>query len=231
MLSSDPSVFGDMLTRTFKIRLTGSNGVGTGFGLGDGGRQYLVTAAHVLTGFSGVLEVERYNTWVPHAGRLVGISGQGDVGVLALDTPLVYPTPVVPDTHAKVSERLFFLGFPFAQGTGDRVNEGNQIPYVKAGIVSALMNDGGVGSGGFYLDALNNPGFSGGPVISGGSPPRILGIVSAGMLNPSPTFDPSGKAAGYTNESSGLVFCYGIELALDLIRKNPIGPLQPARKP
>ena len=66
----------------------------------------------------------------------------------------------------RLTQKLFFLGFPYGMYTKDSKNVNNlfPIPFVKKGILSAFDNDVISGSVG-YLDGHTNPGFSGGPII------------------------------------------------------------------
>jgi hypothetical protein len=104
------------------------------------------------------------------------------------------------------------------------LNDGYPIPFVKQGIVSALMDGGQIGSPGFYLDAINNLGFSGGPVVRGYPSETILGVVHGYVSSNTETRDVSGKQIGTTLENSGIMLCYHIELAAALIEASPIGP-------
>jgi hypothetical protein len=84
-----------------------------------------------------------------------------------------------------------------------------------------------------YLDAINNPGFSGGPVVTAGWPTRIVGVVSGyeaaatEVMGPNNTvlMDPTGNPLGlHVNKNTGLTSAYSIRFAIDLIHANPIGP-------
>ena len=114
------------------------------------------------------------------------------------------------------------------------MNRGVPLPFVKAGIVSA-MEFGAVFR--IFLDAHGNKGFSGGPVvfIPYGQPQnelRVAGIIS---YYPIPQFLPivdrngdaitnqGGEPIGYVKENPGIVVAIGIKHALELIDANPIG--------
>jgi len=217
-------VTAEILKHTFKIRVQGSDAFGTGFLISKEGRQYLVSANHVLDGFSAGLEIEQNGRWVRYSGSVVGASTRGDVAVLALKTALLPPAPKLGPPQLSLSEPLFFLGFPFGMTTWPVLNDGYPIPFVKQGIVSALMDGGQIGSPGFYLDAINNLGFSGGPVVRGYPSETILGVVHGYVSSNTETRDVSGKQIGTTLENSGIMLCYHIELAAALIEASPIGP-------
>ncbi len=67
-----------------------------------------------------------------------------------------------------LSQDAFFLGYPFGMGT--YIHEVQAWAFVKKGIISSFGKLGGVRR--IFLDGMNNPGFSGGPVVAdiAGSP-------------------------------------------------------------
>jgi S1-C subfamily serine protease len=235
---------GEIWSRTFVIRVSGSESYGTGFFVYVDGREYLVTAAHVVTGFKGDLDFLQYKKWVPTTAQLIGSVFPNpkdisvpDIAVFALPkarSPTVPPTFYAPEFA--MGEQLFFLGFPLGKFTSaPALNNGYPLPLVKRGIVSGTVSDANDVSDGMYLDAINNHGFSGGPVVSGGSPTRIWGVVS-GFVPDEPTevtgpnstriVDAKGAPVGlYVQGNSGLLVAYDLKVALDMIKKKPIGPL------
>src|SRR5664279_4106206 len=79
-------VHSDILTRTFQIRPKGSKEFGTGFLIHLDGREYLVTAAHVVVGLKDVLEVLWKKNWTTIGAKLVGTAAKPvDIAVLALE--------------------------------------------------------------------------------------------------------------------------------------------------
>jgi S1-C subfamily serine protease len=228
-------VHGDVYFRTFRIRPKGAESFGTGFLMQVDGREYLVTAAHVVAGFKKTLQLWRLGGWSDADAKLVGSAAPKiDITVLVLEgigsaPPALYDFSG--DTY--LSEQLFFVGFPYGLSTNLKLNVGYPIPFIKTGILSGWLTDeGGQASVGMYLDAINNPGFSGGPVVLPGLPVRIVGVVSGYQGAPSEVLgpagkhlvDPTGKPLGlYTQENTGLLAAYSIRFALDLIHKNPIG--------
>lgn len=59
-----------------------------------------------------------------------------------------------------VTQEVYFLGFPFGSSAGEFPAFGiHPVPIAKHGILSAI------GDGNLVVDALNNPGFSGGPIV------------------------------------------------------------------
>ena len=71
-----------------------------------------------------------------------------------------------------------FLGFPHGEGWKASFDNGvsTWLPYVKHCFVSAMT---GIDTKAWILDGINNPGFSGGPVLTGtGSDQKIFAVVS-----------------------------------------------------
>ncbi len=203
------------LQRTLCIKK--GNSLGTAFTVDHDDRQYLVTAHHVVEGIArnDVIEIRRERQWYSTQVELVaGGGGQLDVAVLACSA-LVTPTHPLRPTIAGLAQgqAVAFLGFPFGWNSGaERINNGYPLPFVKAGIVSALIFDT---VDRIYIDAHGNRGFSGGPVIftEPGQPPRyqVAGVVSDSPPDP------------ITNGHAGFVRAISIRHVVELIHRNPIG--------
>jgi len=77
-------------------------------------------------------------------------------------------------------------------------------------------------------------GFSGGPVfISTGSNLQVAAIVSGYWMEPTEVIKgkpvPAADPKDVVNVNSGFILAYDINIAADLIKKNPIGPLRPTK--
>ena len=241
----------NVIHRTFHI---GWNGfTGTGFTIDHGSKQYLVTARHVVEGIESgkVIKIFHDKEWKDLVVNVVGISKSKkmDVAVLACSIRLSPSLPLVASTKSlRLGQRVSFLGYPFGlDGGGEYINRGVPLPFVKAGVVSALESSKDRPL--MYLDAHGNKGFSGGPVVfvPDGRPEnelRVAGIISR-LPCPSrrrstwqPIIDHKGKVirdregnpTGYVRENPGIVVIIGIRHALELIDANPIGFPLPADK-
>jgi hypothetical protein len=88
----------------------------------------------------------------------------------------------------------------------------------------------------WILDGINNAGFSGGPVIVGtDNDLKIVAVISGYSLEPTDVIrgDPKAAADGPKNTvgvNSGFILAYDISHAVDLIKKNPTGPVRAAKK-
>lgn len=94
--------------------------------------------------------------------------------------------------------------------------------FVKKGTVSAYqMRDPQM----IHLDAINNAGFSGGPVFfySPAAPKegRVAGVVSKFRVESERVVDEQGEPTGYTVPyNTGFLIAYGIQHALDIIKRS-----------
>jgi S1-C subfamily serine protease len=215
--------------RTFRIKCGQS--AGTGFALDVDGRQYLVTAKHVVEGFSPPavpLDVFGNQVWTQVSAHLVAHGPTGiDVSVLAPDPPLSPPgLPVVASSDGcAYGQDVYFLGFPYGALSGVVFGQsGHPLPLVKKAILSSF-------AGNLYLlDGHNNPGFSGGPVVfgRGGSLPNaVAAVISGYRFSPEPVLLNDTDTGLTYRYNTGIIYSYKIETALELIRSNPIGPVAP----
>lgn len=216
----------EILNRVLKIKT--SNGVGTAFTLIRNNRQYLITAKHVVEGIASGALIEIYMNSGPKPCTVdvVGISNsKGDVAVLS---PRILITPnqeVICGAEGIVlGQDLYFLGFPFEENSHIKGLSIIPLPFIKKAILSAAQNIDSQEI--FWLDGINNPGFSGGPVVfreleSGCL--KIAAIISGYRTNPLP-LTVNGVATPYSvAENTGLILSYSIDMAFRLIDGNPIG--------
>lgn len=234
----------NILHRTFHIRWNDSTG--TGFTIDRGSKQYLITARHVVQGIESgnAIKIFYDKAWKDLVINVVGIgSGAVDVAVLACSIRLSPSYPLVASAgHLGHGQSVSFLGYPFGWNAGgEQINRGVPMPFVKAGIVSAV-EFGDVSR--IFLDAHGNVGFSGGPVVfvPYGQPKnelRVAGIISYYPIpqlqplvdhNGDTVTDQEGKPIGYVQENPGFVVAIHINHALELIDANPIGFQLPADK-
>lgn len=221
-------VTSNVIHRILNIRI--GNSQGTAFTVDRRGKQYLVTARHVVAGIAGAqrISVVRKNQWKNIDINVVGIGeGEVDVAVLACSQQLSPTYPMEPDDTGMVyGQQAYFLGFPFGWSTGGQhVNHGLPLPFVKEGIISAFTIDGPVSK--IYLDAYVNEGFSGGPVVF--QKPgrreafRVAGVVAGYPTRFQPVVDGKGNVVAQARENPGLVLALGIRHVVALIDRNPVG--------
>jgi S1-C subfamily serine protease len=196
------------LRRTFLIR-SGPSHAGTGFTVDVSGHQFLVTAKHVLRqgASTGEIEVFHSSQWKTVPVQPIGVSDD-TFDAIALKLPFeLSPTfPLTPSHELILSQDLYFLGFPFGLFTDQTLNKGFPVPFVKKATLSAFG-----GTPAFqmlFLDGINNPGFSGGPIISlqkGWRNPLVVGVISAYRYNEQPVYLNDQQLTLKTRENTGII--------------------------
>ena len=217
----------NILQRTFRISY--GNNAGTCFTLDLDGRQYLVTARHLVQSIDNPCTVGIFHdgTWKDLPVQLVG-HGTGDIDITVLASKQqVSPTYTV---HATLDglimgQEVFFLGFPYGfGGEVGKMNNDFPMPFIKKAIVSAM--DDSKGSRIFFLDGHNNPGFSGGPVVyrrESNGDMMVIGVVSGYISTSEPVYNANGEPVFNYHYNTGIIKTYSIAHATELIRANPVG--------
>lgn len=231
---------------------------GTIFSLDVEGREYWITAKHILTGAKHppygsfksktaklrILDPAGPNEhWLTEDFSVLDPGVDIDIVVLATAVPiLTNPLPSVSaDSAVMLGGACEFLGFPHGSGWSAHFNDATQSwwPYVKHCTVSDLPSPE---QRFWVLDGINNQGFSGGPVIYGTGPAlKVFAVVSgfitesADVMSPPPPANAPPKSPHSADQSeetvslnSGFIIAFDISGALDVIHKNPIGPLRRA---
>lgn len=227
-----------VLTRIFRIRY-GEN-FGSSFAIEVDSRQYLITAGHVVPGIKDGDSVELEASeaeWKPYKVQAVIRPSDASIDVVALALPslIVPPASIIPTfAGALYGQDVYFLGFPYNLATF--VNGWSPIPFVRKGIWSA--------SSGYliYIDGINNPGFSGGPVLFedynthqlkfGGVVQGYEGDYQPVMRAPEHDTRPIDKiprsqlekTGEFVPENAAIVRAYSINPIVEAIRKKPVGP-------
>ena len=219
----------NVLQRTFRIMY--GNGTGTAFTIDVDGKQYLVTAHHVIENIKDTDSISIYHEqqWKQIPTRLVGIgSPDFDIAVLALPYQISPTYPLTPTT-AKIflGQDIYFLGYPYGLHieVGPDLNASFPLPLVKKGIVSSfIFGDNQLNH--LLLDGHNNPGFSGGPVFystNGNQEFCVAGVISGYRYAWQPVFAQGQEIPLAYQYNTGLINAVGIDIALGLINANPIG--------
>ena len=215
----------NILQRVFALRLGTQQA--TGFTIEVDGRQYLITARHLLLSSKTLTDIE-----ILHNGRWVKVSFRVilpeldtvDIAVLALPQQLSTLLPIQLGIKSSyLSQEVFFVGFPYGLFIDRKaLNSGFPLPLVKHGIIAAFANERGEP---FLVDGINNPGFSGGPVVNASTAanPTIIGVVSGYRAVQEPVRNQDQDTNMHVAVNTGLLVAYGIEYAVEAIKKNPIG--------
>lgn len=204
----------NILQRTFHIAHNGS--VGTGFTIDVDGRQYLATAKHVVAGLTpnSSIGLLRNGAWQAIDVVDVWHSPTGaDLSLLSLKAQLspAHQIALLGDSASYfLSQQIYFLGFPYGMHMeASLINDGYPVPFVKTGIVSSFSSVSG-GSQLIYCDGHNNPGFSGGPIVtvSPTNQVTVIAVVSAYRYNEDPVLLNGADTGLVYRANTGLVIGY-----------------------
>ena len=219
------------------LRIRTPTDTGSAFTIEVDGKQYLITARHLLEGFGSQGEIELWmeDRWSRIPVRAI-YPAKETVDIAALDAgrPLTVTFPLEPSAGGlTLGQQVYFLGYPYGLGTAGSAAPAppgfGEIPFLKSGIVSA-MDDRDPEAGLLYLDGHNNPGFSGGPIVFWHDESRrfrVAGVVRGYRNEALPVLkkknldDPRAQAHNdlYTRANSGIVIGYDIRHIIDAIRR------------
>ncbi len=214
----------DILSRTFHIRYGESTG--TCFTVDINNKQYFVTAKHVVEDINDgdTISIFQNGSWKNGKVELTGHSENSDVTVFSLKTFIQGNYMQNKSDGLIFGQDLYFLGFPY--GLKSEVGELNRdfpLPLIKKATLSAIIPEAG---NCLLLDGLNNPGFSGGPVIfkeNNTNNYSICGIISGYRFELVETIIDGQPTPIQAKTNTGIIIAYGIENALQLIKANPNG--------
>lgn len=188
-ISFSQSVISDTLLQNVR-QIRYKNNVATGFFISVFNQDYLVTVKHLFMedNLNSGQEVEvlanNNSSWIRFKLDIFFHKDPNvDIVVLKVPSSKVNNYYNLLTTQPPLAQDCYFLGYPLIMGISEPRFGGYPIPFVKKGIISALGNDEkGVGT--IYVDAHNNQGFSGSPliIIDNNKKPTIIGVVS-GYLN------------------------------------------------
>jgi S1-C subfamily serine protease len=190
------------------------------------GIEYVVTAKHLLPLTTTTsIKIRSNETWVEYRTKEIGRApGEIDIAVLQIDKRFgVDDLPAAADMGGLVlGQDVFFVGFPYKlEGPVGFVRDRRPLGYVKKGTVSALDSQDHPA---LVIDAINNEGFSGGPVVfaeigRAANELKIAAVVSKYRTEQEYVIGADGNKTGQTIEyNTGFLYAYNIRYALDLIR-------------
>ena len=219
----------NVINRTFRLRH--GDVVGTCFTIDVEGRQYVVTARHVVADMLGggmaVVEILHDGDWKPLMVQLAWLAEEpADVAILAPEQRLSNPYEALEPTPSGISigQQVYFLGFTELAMLSPPGRVGFPMPLVRQGILAGILAQSGPTV--LVIDGHNIAGFSGGPVVfkpEGGSKFRVAGVVSGYRPEPKRVFYQGKPTELYISENSGLVIAYGLQEGINHITANPTG--------
>ncbi|HBG62155.1 MAG: hypothetical protein A2Y03_00515 [Omnitrophica WOR_2 bacterium GWF2_38_59] len=216
----------NVLQRVLMVKF--NNSQGTAFTIEVDDRQYLVTAKHLVKKIKNKdkLMIFYDKKWMEIEVKVIEIQEPNyDVAVLAVDLQLSHVYEVVYGLQGiALSQEICILGYPwgFNMDFGD-MNNRFPLPFVKGGILSGMYPKSNM----MFIDAYNNKGFSGGPVVAidynDGKKRRIVGVISGYKNEQNYVFNGAIDTGLKAISNSGLLIAYDIRPAIEAIKKNPIG--------
>ena len=196
-----------VLQRTFQMKFEAN--VGTCFTIDLNGQQYLATACHVVEGIrqEDTVNIFHDDQWKPFGVAVAWASEEEDIAILVPEKPLSAAYQLEPTSAGlTLGQDVYFCGFPYGLHMNDRkLNRGFPLPLVKKGIVSALLENV------FIIDAQNNRGFSGSPLVfqgQGSDGFKVAAVVSGYRIDYEPVV--------LGNEEQELAYNTGLTIAHDL---------------
>jgi len=248
----------NILFDTREVKFNGETG--TIFPVDVDNREYWLTAKHLLTGRTSepagqvteksvsldVLDpIGETIKWDPADFTVIDPGKDIDIVVLVPKTHL--PQLPIPPLKVATGSSFFFggecsfLGFPYA--TNWTVNFGSKsyrMPFIKHCYISGMTTVGSVKE--LVLDGINNPGFSGGPVLYNTGPNQVvIGVIAAFYREPAQvhsieipetptaTNPPNKQKANRKKKenvvdlNTGIIIAFPLDATIEAIRKNPIG--------
>lgn len=211
----------NILCRTFFIR---ASQYGTAFAIEVNGTQYLVTAKHLIDPIANEIDLQIFynKQWLTGRADVVGRArGEVDIAVLKVHqqlTPKAYEV-AIGFGEIELGQDVYFLGFPFKMWADyGELTAGLPSPFIKKGTLSAIQMDGPKL---LYVDAINNEGFSGGPLYffprARPQEVRIAGVVSKYRTEEESVLDATGAATELTVPyNTGFLVAYDIKYAVAL---------------
>lgn len=194
----------DALTRTFMVQTATERG--TIFSIDVDGREYWITAKHLLKGLkhppygefkekSATVQILNPGVakqqWLKETFTVIDPGNNIDILVLVPSQLLLdKPLPLSVGENVPLGGDCEFLGFPYGGGWSTTIDgKFMWLPYMKHCTVSGRFQDSSKGSPDnaivWVLDGINNLGFSGGPMLySTGAQQRVFAVVSGYQTEP-----------------------------------------------
>ena len=167
------------------LRMRCDENTASGFVLHENGRQFVVTAKHLLSGTPLGADAEfrvdgKWCALEPKAAAELD-----DVAVLESGAPLVPQLDIeFRNVTYTLGTDVMLLGYPLnIEGGGEEYNLGRPLPIVKRGNLCKVGDSGDR----LLIDAVGNPGLSGGPIVcerptaSNPTAMAVLGVISQRM--------------------------------------------------
>lgn len=203
----------ELATRTMFVKFKDCNKYATAFVIDVEGSQFVATARHLLPdqGITTRLSIKLGSAWQDFNADVVrrGSGTIDDVALLRVDHDfnIFGSCPMVDEGSVYVGQDVYFLGYPQMLSAEYGASYGDMAgAFVKKGALSAVN----VGSDKeTFVDAINNEGFSGGPVYyfqdDDLNKCRLLGVVLGWQDGSPENVFHRGSDGLPTDQDSGLI--------------------------
>jgi hypothetical protein len=214
-LGAEAQITSNVVERVLNVRIsagTDHGGTATAFTLDVDGREYLITAKHVVKDLKDKDKIDVFtnDAWTPLAVDIFRCDDPVDIAVLIPPHQLTVDFALPFDkTNIRFGADAYFLGFPYGiQTTALGVNGPYPLAIIKRGTFSGQVELNKTRKATvILLDGYNNPGFSGGPIVyrdfdQPGYVMKLAGVVSGFIPEVVPTMkehniaSPSNAASG-----------------------------------
>jgi hypothetical protein len=169
----DAQVTANVFERVLNVRVnagTDHEGTATAFTIDVDGREYLITAKHVVKDLRDEDKIDVYmnDDWSSLRVKIFRCDDPIDIAVLIPPHQLTvnFDLPFE-KTDFFFGQDAYFLGFPYGiQSPGHGVNGPYPLAIIKRGTISGMVTvDPSKKAVQILLDGYNNPGFSGAPIV------------------------------------------------------------------
>src|SRR5581483_944241 len=183
----------NVLRRVLLIRV--GDMLGTAFTIDIDGRQYLLTAKHVVEGLKDedVIRVRKDRGWSTLHVKVLRCKDPVDIAVLIPPVQMTVNYPLDANVGGvMVGAEAFFVGFPYGFEAGWSRNGHYPLGLTKKATIAQFTDgpDSRVVEA-ILLDGYNNPGFSGSPVVirdidQASRPYKVVAVVSSFRFEAAP---------------------------------------------
>jgi Trypsin-like peptidase domain len=170
----DAQVTANVFERVLQVRVnagTSYEATATAFTVDVDGREYLMTAKHVVQHLKNDDKVDIFmnNNWSSLAVKIFRCDDPIDIAVMVAPYQLTVNLDLPFDkTNFFYGQDAYFLGFPYGlESQAHGANGPYPLAIIKRGTISGTYNtqDPTKVANAILLDGYNNPGFSGGPIV------------------------------------------------------------------
>ena len=217
-------VLSDAYFRTFFVK---GLQYGTAFVIRIDSHEYLVTARHLVDPTASMFNFKVFanDAWSEVEALAVG-HGSGEIDISLYECPPALRsaefTLLPAEGGFALGQDMFFLGFPYKMwGNLRAFLDGRPCAFVKRGTLSFFDT---YGERTLFVDAINNEGFSGGPLLfyPPADPRRmfVAGIVSKFKVEHEPVIDERGEVtAMQVPYNTGFMVAYGMANVINIIHR------------